>query len=151
MLDGWLEDALADAAALDAEDAFRASLAEQRGRDAESGTTALGPHRSDLAVTYLAKDQPAAYCSTGEQKALLIAIVLAHARLIALERGQVPVLLLDEVVAHLDGVRRAALFAELAELGGQAWLTGTDAEVFAPLRGDAQFFRVDSGRLLQGF
>jgi DNA replication and repair protein RecF len=148
-LEGWLENQLDEAAALEVEDAFRAALAEQRGRDAESGTTGLGPHRSDLVVEFLPKSQPAALCSTGEQKALLIAIVLAHARLIALERGAAPVLLLDEVAAHLDASRRAALFSELAELGSQAWLTGTDRDVFAPLRGTAQFFRVDSGRLLQ--
>src|SRR3546814_13670732 len=96
-------------------------LAESRRQDAESGGAAIGPHRSDLAVHHAAKDMPAALCSTGEQKALLISIVLADARLRAAERGAPPILLLDEIAAHLDAVRRAALFEEICALGAPAW------------------------------
>src|SRR3546814_4003734 len=102
-------------------------LAESRRQDAESGGAAIGPHRSDLAVHHAAKDMPAALCSTGEQKALLVSIVLAHARLLGLARGAMPVLLLDEVAAHLDPARRAALAERILALGAQGWLTGTDA------------------------
>ncbi|MCH9013442.1 MAG: DNA replication and repair protein RecF, partial [Proteobacteria bacterium] len=98
--------------------------------------------RGDLIVSHLERDLPAGLCSTGEQKALLISIVLAHARLLALHRGAPPLLLLDEVAAHLDEVRRRALFGEILELGAQAWLTGTDAAVFAALGERARFFRV---------
>ncbi len=145
---GLLEDWLAEMPALAAEDRFRALLAQGRARDAAAGAACEGPHRSDLAVRHLSKDQPAARCSTGEQKALLIAITLAVARLVAMRRGAAPILLLDEVVAHLDQVRRAALFAEIAALGAQAWLTGTDRNLFDELRGDAQFFTVQDGQVL---
>jgi DNA replication and repair protein RecF len=119
-----------------------AALAASRTHDAAAGGAASGPHRSDLEVRHLGHDRPAALCSTGEQKALLLSIVLANARLRALERGAPPILLLDEVAAHLDADRRAALYADLVALGAQAWLTGTDASLFAPLAGRAQFFRV---------
>ena len=90
---------------------------------------------------------PAGQCSTGEQKALLIAIILADARLQAARLGRAPILLLDEVAAHLDDTRRAALFEELIEIGGQAWLTGTDATLFQPLRNKAQFVTVSHGEI----
>ena len=128
--------------ALAAEDALRARLAESRARDAEAGSAQWGPHRSDLAVRHRARGMPAAECSTGEQKALLIAILLAHARLQAAARDAAPILLLDEVAAHLDAPRRRALFETLIDLGAQAWLTGTDEALFADLAGAAQFFRV---------
>ena len=118
-----------------------------RGEDAASGTTALGPHRTDLRATHLAKAMPAELCSTGEQKALLVALVLAHARLLAADSGRAPLLLLDEVAAHLDEPRREALFAEVLQLGCQAWLTGTDATIFTPLGGRAQRFAVAEGRI----
>ncbi len=146
-LDGTLEAWLAEGAALEAEDRFGAVLAEGRGRDAETGTVPVGPHRGDLLVRHVAKDVPAAQCSTGEQKALLIAIVLAEARLQALRRGAAPLLLLDEVAAHLDAERRAALFEEIVALGAQAWLTGTDRTLFAALEGRAQYFLVREGTL----
>ena len=92
----------------------------------------------------MAKDQPAAICSTGEQKALLISIVLAHARLVALDRGAPPVLLMDEVVAHLDEERRAALFDEICAIGAQAWMTGTDRDLFRDFDDRAQNFRVEN-------
>ncbi|MGQ9365500.1 DNA replication/repair protein RecF [Azospirillum sp. ST 5-10] len=143
-VEGWLD----DGPALVAEDALRAALRARRRDDSLSGGAAVGPHRSDLAVRHQAKDMPAALCSTGEQKALLIAIVLANARLLAAERGAAPLLLLDEVAAHLDEDRRDALFGEILALGSQAWLTGTDAAVFAPLGDDACRFRIEEGRAM---
>lgn len=140
-LEGWLD----EMPALAAEDRFRERLAASRPRDAERGGAAEGPHRSDLRVHHLAKDMPAAQCSTGEQKALLISIVLANARLQAARRGQAPLLLLDEVAAHLDGERRQALFDAVMTLGAQAWLTGTERELFAGLEGRAQFLAVRDG------
>lgn len=142
-LDGWLE----AMPALDAEDRLREHLAANRLRDAESGTTSYGPHRSDLAVRHLDLDLPAAEGSTGQQKAILVSIALAHARLMTLSRGRPPLLLLDEIAAHLDAERRAALFDEVVALGVQSWMTGTDAELFAPLRGRAQLLRVTDGSL----
>ena len=141
-LAGEVDTQLAEMPAVAAEDRARASLRAARAHDAAHGGAAWGPHRSDLLVRYAAKDCPARDCSTGEQKALLLSITLAVARELAAERGEAPLLLLDEVVAHLDGARRAALFEEISALGAQAWLTGTDDELFAGLRGRAQFFRV---------
>ncbi|MDJ0948795.1 MAG: DNA replication/repair protein RecF [Alphaproteobacteria bacterium] len=147
---GAVEEWLAETPALAAEDRLRTALAANRAADGEAGRTSTGPHRSDLGVRYLAKDRPAETVSTGEQKALLIAIVLATARLQAAERGAAPLLLMDEVVAHLDKSRRNALFAELQALGAQAWLTGTDASLFAGLGDAAQFLRVDDGTVIGG-
>jgi len=133
--------------ALAAEERFRALLAASRTSDALSGGATAGPHRSDLAVVHADKGIAAESASTGEQKALLIAILLAQARLQRTERGEAPLLLLDEVAAHLDAVRRAALFEVLAGLDGQAWITGTDAMLFGPLRGAARFLSVHDGAL----
>jgi DNA replication and repair protein RecF len=133
--------------ALAAEDALRRRLAESRRADAEAGRALVGPHRSDLAVQHRAKAMPAALCSTGEQKALLVALVLAAARLLKLQRGAAPILLLDEIAAHLDSERRAALFDEIEALGAQAWMTGTDASLFAALGGRAAFFTVAGGTI----
>ncbi|WP_136161981.1 DNA replication/repair protein RecF [Sphingomonas flavalba] len=126
--------------------AFAAALAAGRGRDAAAGRTLVGPHRADLIVTHLGKGQPAARCSTGEQKALLLGIVLAHADLVAERAGRRPVLLLDEVAAHLDPARRAALFTRLADGGGQVWMTGTEASLFAGI-GAATLLSVADGRV----
>lgn len=145
-VEGWI----AGMAALDAEDRLRERLAAQRRIDADAGATTIGPHRCDLVVRHLDRDIPAAQGSTGEQKAVLVAIVLAHARLAAIARGRPPLLLLDEIAAHLDSTKRAALFDEIEALGSQAWMTGTDAELFSTLRGRAQFFRVASGDLSPG-
>ncbi len=142
-VDGWLD----TTAALDAEDRLRATLAANRLRDAEAGTTSCGPHRSDLAVRHLDLDLPAAEGSTGQQKAVLVSIALAHARLVAMSRGRPPLLLLDEISAHLDAERRTALFDEVVALGAQSWMTGTDAELFAPLRGRAQILCVADGSI----
>jgi DNA replication and repair protein RecF len=142
-VDGWI----AAMAAIDAEDRLRAELAASRLRDAEAGTTSMGPHRSDLGVRHLDLDLPAAEGSTGQQKALLVSIALAHARLVTLSRGRPPLLLLDEIAAHLDAERRAALFEEVVALGVQSWMTGTDAELFKPLAGRAQVLRVTDGSI----
>lgn len=144
-LAGETEAELAAGPALAAEDALRRRLAEGRRADAEAGRALAGPHRSDLVVTHRAKAMPAALCSTGEQKALLVALVLAAARLLKLQRGAAPILLLDEIAAHLDETRRAALFDEIEALGAQAWMTGTDAPLFAALGGRAAFFAVAPG------
>jgi DNA replication and repair protein RecF len=142
---GEVDEWLATMPAIDVEDRLRAELAAWRLRDADSGTTSCGPHRSDLAVRHLDLDLPAAEGSTGQQKALLVSIALAHASLVALLRGCAPLLLLDEIAAHLDAERRAALFEEVVALGVQSWMTGTDAELFAPLAGRAQVLRVTDG------
>jgi len=146
-LAGDLESWLDDLSALAAEEKLAAALRESRARDAESGGAGHGPHRSDLVVRHLAKDMPAEQCSTGEQKALLVSLILAHAHLLTAERGFAPLVLLDEVAAHLDAERRAALFDALVRLGAQAWLTGTDAALFAGLRGLARFFVVRDAQI----
>jgi DNA replication and repair protein RecF len=122
-------------------EALAEALRAGRGRDVAAGRTLVGPHRDDLAATYAAKGVPARLCSTGEQKALLISLVLANARAVAEETGTPPVLLLDELAAHLDAGRRAALYEAVVALGAQAWMTGTDPELFAGL--DAQRLRVE--------
>ena len=139
--------ALAEQPVLAVEDALRAALAVDRRRDAAAGGAARGAHRADMTLVHLPKDQPAELCSTGEQKALLISTVLAHAALIAEARGFAPLLLLDEVAAHLDAARREALFAALAALPAQVFLTGTEAAVFRPLRGIADIFEARPGIL----
>lgn len=118
------------------------ALREGRRRDMAAGRTLTGPHRADLAAVYAAKGTPARDCSTGEQKALLISLVLANARALAEDTGTAPVLLLDEVAAHLDADRRAALYAEVLALGAQAWMTGTGPELFAGLGDRALYLEV---------
>ena len=122
-----------------------AALGANRSRDAAAGRAVEGPHRQDLAVTHRAKGMPAARCSTGEQKALLLGLVLAHAELVTERRGEPPILLLDEVAAHLDPARRAALFARL-EGRGQVWMTATEAALFDGI-GDASRYKVEPGRI----
>jgi DNA replication and repair protein RecF len=122
---------------------LRERLARARMRDAEAGRTTIGPHLADLAVRHTQKRADARDCSTGEQKALLIAILLADAWELARVRGgHAPLLLLDEIAAHLDSMRRAALFEEILALGAQAWMTGTDIEMFSPLKSRAFLFAV---------
>ena len=146
-LAGQVEDWLAERPALEVEERFAEALVQSRRQDAETGTTALGPHRSDLLVHDQATGRLAGDCSTGQQKALLVSLVLAEARLRAAAGERQPILLLDEVAAHLDAARRAALFEALDGLGVQAWLTGTDAAIFAPLCERAQFFLVENATL----
>ena len=117
---------------------------------AAAGRTLSGPHRTDLVVTHLGKSQPAALCSTGEQKALLIGLVLAHAELVADRSRRRPILLLDEIAAHLDPARRAALFARLGESGGQVWMSGTERDLFAGIGGEATWIEIADGRLRTG-
>lgn len=133
---------------VDAEDALRARLEDARGRDAAAGRALEGPHRADLHVHHAARGMAAAACSTGEQKALLIGLVLANARALAGATGAPPLLLLDEVAAHLDARRRAALFDELGHLGAQAWMTGTDTGLFAALGDRAQHFEVANAQII---
>ncbi len=144
---GQVEDWLAEMPALAVEDRLRRALVAARERDGLIGGAGAGPHKSDMAVRHGPKDQPAESCSTGEQKALLVALVLGAADLICEARGARPVLLLDEVAAHLDHDRRRALFAWLRDSGAQAWLAGADAEPFAELRGTARFFTVADGAI----
>ncbi len=140
-------DRLAEHPALAVESWLRDALAQSRTADAAAGATSHGAHRADLAMADAATGVPAAQASTGQQKALLLGIILAHAALIAEARATAPVLLLDEPVVHLDSVRRTALFAALAALPGQALMTGTDAETFAPLHGLAAFWTTADGTL----
>ena len=145
---GTLEAGLVARAAIDVEDDYVRQLARERERDRAAGRTLEGPHRSDLIVGHGPKEMPAKVSSTGEQKALLIGLVLAHCDLVGQRRGGVaPILLLDEIAAHLDPLRRAALFEEILALGSQAWMSGTDPEAFAALANRAQFHRVEEGRI----
>ncbi|MDE0780510.1 MAG: DNA replication/repair protein RecF [Alphaproteobacteria bacterium] len=149
VFDGEVESWLDDGPALEAEDRLRATLAGRRARDGEAGRALHGAHRSDLVVRHRGKEMAAALCSTGEQKALLIAIILAHARLLGMARGAAPIILLDEVAAHLDEGRRVALAERILALGAQAWLTGTDTRLFEAFDGQAQRFEVSSGSVRQ--
>ncbi|SCX05420.1 DNA replication and repair protein RecF [Agrobacterium sp. DSM 25558] len=133
--------------AVDLEDEYLALLKDNRYRDAGAGRTLDGPHRADLYVRHAEKDMDAGRCSTGEQKALLVGLILAHAQLTANMTGHAPVLLLDEIAAHLDEGRRAALFDLIHALGGQSFMTGTDASMFSGLQDRAQFFNVSDGSI----
>src|ERR1700744_2099045 len=146
-LDGWMEQLIPAHPAAEIEERYRAVLRDNRARDAASGRTLDGPHLTDLKVVYAAKGTPAAEASTGEQKALLIGLVLAHSKLITEMTGHAPILLLDEVVAHLDPSRRDALHGELGRLGTQVWMTGADPAMFVEVTGDAAIVDVCSGRL----
>ncbi len=149
-LEGPAEGWLTDMPALAAEERLKTEYAATRRLDGETGGTSVGAHRADLVVRHAGKNQAAPACSTGEQKALLISIVLAHARLQTGLRGVAPILLLDEIAAHLDRPRRAALFDRLLSLGSQAWLTGTEPETFEFLGENAHFFTVGDGQFNAG-
>jgi DNA replication and repair protein RecF len=144
-LDGWMERLISDHPAVEIEDRYRSVLKDNRARDAAAGRTLDGPHLTDLGVIYPDKAIAAADASTGEQKALLIGLVLAHAGLISEMTGFAPVLLLDEVVAHLDPARRAALYDALSRLDAQVWMTGADAAVFAEIVSSADVFTISPG------
>ena len=146
-LEGWMENALLTETATAVEDRYRDMLRESRFKDAAAGRTLNGPHLTDLQVVYAPKNMPARDASTGEQKALLIGLVLAHANLVAEMTGITPLLLLDEVVAHLDPGRREALFDELANLGAQVWMTGADPAAFASVGSGADVFNVEAGQI----
>ena len=141
---GGVEALVANHPALDAEHRYRAMLRDSRARDAAAGRTSIGPHLSDLAVRHGPKDAEAARSSTGEQKALLVGLVLASARLVAAMSGIAPLVLLDEIAAHFDPVRREALYEELQALGGHVFMTGADPALFSELR-DAERFEVVPG------
>jgi DNA replication and repair protein RecF len=144
-LQGDLEDRLKAMPAVQAEDEYRRLLSESRGQDKAAGRTLSGPHRSDLLVVHEPRSMAAALCSTGEQKALLIGLILAQASSVAEESGAAPILLLDEVAAHLDGKRRSGLFATLRQLGAQSFMTGTDRALFDGLGKKADFLHVEGG------
>lgn len=146
-LEGEVEELVSGMSALEAEEAFAALLKNNRRADREAGRTLKGPHKTDLLALHPDKGLIAGQCSTGEQKAMLIGILLAAVRLQVSIKERAPVVLLDEVVAHLDIDRRKALFRELQTLRVQTWMTGTDQKLFAPLKGEAVFFTVQNGAL----
>jgi DNA replication and repair protein RecF len=146
-LDGWMEMALASTPAIEVEERYRAILRKTRARDRAAGRTLDGPHLSDLQVIHRPKRIPAARASTGERKALLVGLVLSHARLVAGMQGFSPVALLDDVAAFLDAEHRLALFEALARLGAQVFMTGVDESAFAPLKNRAERFAVQPGRV----
>jgi DNA replication and repair protein RecF len=147
-LEGEIESGLSEMPAVEAEDAYACVLRDTRERDRAASRTLDGPHRSDLVVGHGPKTIAARLCSTGEQKALLLGLVLAHAELLTeRQEGAAPILLLDEITAHLDEFRRAALFDEILRLKAQAWMTGTDRNAFEALQGNAQFWQAGEGVL----
>jgi DNA replication and repair protein RecF len=146
-LDGEIDALVAAQPALEAEDAYRRVLRQNRTRDRAAGRTLVGPQASDLMVRHGPKDIPAQEGSTGEQKALIIGLVLAHARLVQRMSGLKPLVLLDEIAAHLDARRRGTLYAELAALGGQIWMTGTDVALFSALPQDSVILHVADGKV----
>ena len=144
-LDSWLS----TMSAIEAEEKFSETLLQSRCQDPNGRSPLVGPHRSDLLVSHLDKNLPADQCSTGEQKSLLISIVLANTRLQSLERGICPLLLLDEITAHLDMERREALFGEIRELGVQTWMTGSDPNLFAPWGDFVQHFSISVEKVFE--
>ncbi|WP_455477707.1 DNA replication/repair protein RecF [Bartonella sp. B41] len=148
-IDGFLETAFSKISAVEVEEKFYDRLRYNRALDRAAGRTLEGPHRADLQVFYADKNMAASSCSTGQQKALLTGLVLSHARLTGTISDRAPILLLDEMVAHLDSYRRSALFDILDDLGGQTFMTGTDRILFDALKGRAEFFEIKDGALLQ--
>lgn len=147
-LSGFLEDRLGAMSALQAEEQFRMALLNNRSQDGANGGSTIGAHRTDLHVRYHAKNMAADHCSTGEQKALLIGLILSHAELLQAEKNSSTILLLDEVAAHLDEGRREALFDTLSRTGGQVWVTGTDENLFFAIRDRSSFYHVEKGAVL---
>ncbi len=147
---GFVEDLLkAGSSAMGAEDSLKNALESCRNYDAASGRTTNGTHRSELRVTHIEKSMPAESCSTGEQKALILSIILAQARSGSVWHGITPIILLDEVVSHLDATRRLELFEEICDIGAQTWMTGTDTDLFAGLIEKARFFKVENGKIFK--
>lgn len=145
---GLVEDLISSgSSAIEAENSLKKALEASRNQDAAAGRTLAGTHRSELCVTHTKKNMPAESCSTGEQKALMLSIILAQARSGAIWHGIVPIILLDEVAGHLDATRRLELFEEICQIGAQTWMTGTDAHLFAGLNEKAQFFTVENGKI----
>lgn len=148
-MEGEIDRLVENATSLDAEESFRRVLFESRARDAAAGRTLSGPQASDLVVHHGPKRMPAGQCSTGEQKALLVGLTLAHANLVRAMSGTAPLVLLDEIAAHFDPRRRNALFEKLERLGGQVWMTGADPQSFAELDGRAEILLVSPGRIVR--
>jgi len=149
IITGMIEDLLKlGTPAVQIEEDFKSILKAGRRQDAAAGRTLSGVHRSEMRVNHVLKQMPAEVCSTGEQKALLLSMVLAQARAGAQWHGVVPVLLLDEVIAHLDATRRLELFEEICQIGAQTWMTGTDIAPFAELKGKAQYYQIDNGHVI---
>jgi DNA replication and repair protein RecF len=146
-ISGQVEDWLSAGPALEAEDRFKEELILARKDKYPEPNSIPGPHRSELISFHSLKGIPANQCSTGEQKALLVAILLSHAKLRKIEFGDAPLMLLDEIAAHLDGERREALFNILGSLGSQVWMTGTDLSLFSSIKSQAQFFEICDGKL----
>ena len=146
-LDGTVEKWLDELPAVEAEDKYARMLAQQR-RNILYNDTVDGVNRTDFKVYYRKKRMPAELCSTGEQKSLLISIILAQSRCQTLHKGFAPVLLLDEVVAHLDEIKKEALLDKIRELNVQAWITSTDASLFKSLRSEAQFLEVNNNQII---
>jgi len=146
-LDGAAETGLENSSAAEVETHLIDLWRQGRARDKAAGRTLEGPHRTDLKVRHAGKDQPAERCSTGEQKALLVGLILAHAEMVHSTSGKGPILLLDEVAAHLDPERRKALFQQLTHSAGQAWITGTDKSFFTGFEGAAQILTVSDGKI----
>jgi DNA replication and repair protein RecF len=140
-----IEHHIQDRPAITVEDELRHAYARTRGRDAQSGSVEIGAHRTDIQAIYTAKNTPAELCSTGEQKALMITLLLSHASLVAEARGAAPILLLDEVASHLDSARRQALFTALHALGCQVWMTGVETSLFKGFPGPLQSFQISPG------
>jgi DNA replication and repair protein RecF len=132
---------------LEAEDRFKDEFILARKNRYPEVNSVPGPHRSELISFHSLKDIPANQCSTGEQKALLVAILLSHAKLRKIEFGDAPLMLLDEIAAHLDSERREALFNILGSLGSQVWMTGTDLSLFSSIKSQTQFFEICDGKL----
>lgn len=147
---GFVEDLLKNGnLAIEVENALQNAFAAGRNQDAASGRTLTGTHKSELSVLHLGKNMPAERCSMGEQKALMLSIVLAQARSGARWHGVIPMILLDEAAGHLDATKRLELFEEIYDMGAQAWMTGTEAHLFAGLEEKAQFFRVENNAIVQ--
>ncbi len=145
---GLVEDLISSgSSAIEAENSLKNALEAGRNHDAAAGRTMAGTHRSELLVTHTGKNMPAESCSTGEQKALMLSIILAQARSGAIWHGVVPIILLDEVPGHLDATRRLELFEEICDIGAQTWMTGTEAHLFTGLNEKAQFFKVENGKI----
>tara|TARA_Y100001934_G_scaffold235497_1_gene286285 strand:+ start:609 stop:1805 length:1197 start_codon:yes stop_codon:yes gene_type:complete len=147
-LDSWLYQQLENNTALEIEDFYKETLKKNRTLDAQTGGTAQGPQKTDFEVFNLDKNMPSQACSTGEQKALLITLILAHSLLIQEEKGQAPILLLDDIVSHLDENRRENLFDYLKSFGSQCWLTGVERQNFNSLENQAQFFKLENSHII---
>ncbi len=144
---GIIENSLKDKPAIEVEDNFKNTLEKSRELDAVTGGASIGPHRTDLRVVYMDKNMEASQCSTGEQKVLLVGLILAHTKLLLADQGRPPIILLDEIAAHLDKDRIAALFDTTKEIGCQTLITGTDFSTFKSIENMAQFFSVDNGQI----